>query len=51
MPHYLLAATFLFAAQSMSPAEDFAFRFESFDCQLDSSTRSMEHIVAESPGA
>lgn len=34
MPHYLLAATFLFAAQSMSPAEDFAFRFESFDCPL-----------------
>jgi len=34
MPQYLLVATFLFAAQSMRPAEDFAFRFESFDCPL-----------------
>jgi hypothetical protein len=34
MPHYLLVATLLFGAQSVRPAEDFAFRFESLDCPL-----------------
>lgn len=32
MPHYLLAATLSFAMQAIGPAEDFAFRYESFDC-------------------
>jgi hypothetical protein len=34
MPQCLLAATLLVAAQATGPAEDFAFRVESFDCPL-----------------